>query len=327
MNKLYIEATSRCNLNCEMCFRHKWIDEPQGDMDDAVFKKICDSLNLMPELENVMFAGMGEPLVHKNIVGMVRGIKNAGKNAEILTNGFLLDERMTDSLLDAGLDELWISADGFSKESYEKIQHGALFERMYKNLTYFVKKRKRCRLGITFVMMKENISELKKINRFADDFSADEINLSYCIPSEPIKKEDTVYDAGYPIGKMYRLKGHGEYAKNFCPFIEEEKCFVKWNGEVCPCMQLLHGCNTYFYEEERRIFFKSFGNAAEIPLKDIWECEEYTNFRKKVHDFEFPDCTLCDGCDDRLSNETDCMFNEMPTCGACLWAQGTARCP
>ncbi|MDY3928508.1 MAG: hypothetical protein SOZ34_03995 [Clostridia bacterium] len=37
--------------------------------------------------------------------------------------------------------------------------------------------------------------------------------------------------------------------------------------------------------------------------------ESYINFRNKVRNFEFPDCTLCDGSDDRLGNKKASMFN------------------
>jgi MoaA/NifB/PqqE/SkfB family radical SAM enzyme len=92
-------------------------------------------------------------------------------------------------------------------------------------------------------------------------------------------------------------------------------------------MQLLHSSYTYFYEEKREVMGKTFGNINKTPLGEIWNSEEYSMFRDKVRNFDFPDCTICDGCDDRLKNNKDCMYNEFPTCGACLWAQGIGRCP
>ena len=32
LRKLYIEPTTKCNLNCKMCFRHTWFDEPMCDL-------------------------------------------------------------------------------------------------------------------------------------------------------------------------------------------------------------------------------------------------------------------------------------------------------
>ena len=92
-------------------------------------------------------------------------------------------------------------------------------------------------------------------------------------------------------------------------------------------MQLLRNAYTYLYTEKRKIKFASYGNVLNNTLGKIWNNTNYINFRQRVEKFEFPDCTLCDGCDDRLTNDTDCMYNTFPTCGACLWAQGIARCP
>lgn len=310
-----------------MCFRHNWLNEKFDDMSREVFDSITQSVGAIDDLETVMFAGMGEPLIHRNILQMVSKIKTCGKKVSLLTNGTMLDEKMSLGLLNSGLDELWVSVDGFNRQSYEKIQKGAVFDKICKNLYFFSRVKTRCRLGITFVIMRDNLSELKSINRFADDFSADMINLSYCIPSAPVNADLCVYDKMYPVGKMYRVCGAGERIHNSCPFIEDDVCFVRYDGEICPCMQLLHSGSTYFFEEERKMNYYSFGNIKNKSLKDIYNCTEYVQFRDKVHNFQFPDCTLCDGCDDRKSNKKDCMFNEEPTCGACLWAQGIGRCP
>ena len=103
--------------------------------------------------------------------------------------------------------------------------------------------------------------------------------------------------------------------------------FIKWNGDIVPCMQLLHSSYTYLFQEKRKVMAYSFGNILENSIYQSWNSEEYKEFRKRVRNFDFPNCTLCNGCDDRLENRTDCMYNTMPTCGACLWAQNIARCP
>lgn len=328
LKKLYIEPSSVCNLNCKMCFRNGWIDEKQEFMTGEMWKKVLCSLSQLEETETVMFAGMGEPLTHPNIFNMVKDVSDLGIGTQLITNGTMLDCMCADSLLESGLDMLWVSVDGFSRSSYEEIQIGSQYDLIYDNLRYFSKRKGKCKLGITFVIMCENKSELLKINEFTDLVRADEINLSFAIPSAPVKAENTLYDCGISVGKTKKFKNKKEKRKsNFCPFIEGGMTFIKSNGDVCPCMQLLHSSYTYLFEEKRKVMSYSFGNISENSLKNIWESDLYVDFRKKVIDFEFPDCTLCDGCDDRLENKKDCMFNSFPTCGACLWAQGAARCP
>lgn len=310
MKKLYLEPTSMCNLNCRMCFRHNWFDENQGMMSDEVLQQVYQYIKSKNNLQSVMLAGMGEPLLHGRITEIVREISLSGKKAEVLTNGTLLNESMCEKLLDAGISTLWISCD----EPHLEGTGNAV--QILKNIAYFNSIRKnRCTLGFTFVVEKTCTD---KIYEFAEKFCADEVNISGVIPSTPVKE----------ICSLNTIFGESDTLhKNYCPFIQEEKCFVKWNGDVSPCMQLLHSSYTYLFEEKRKVAAYSFGNLQRNSLEEIWNSERYREFRKKVKNFEFPDCTLCDGCDDRLENKTDCMFNEMPTCGACLWAQNIARCP
>jgi len=40
LRKLYIEPTTKCNLNCKMCFRHTWFDEPFCDLSLEDYKQV-----------------------------------------------------------------------------------------------------------------------------------------------------------------------------------------------------------------------------------------------------------------------------------------------
>lgn len=324
---MYIEPTSCCNLNCSMCFRHNWFDENRGfispETQNRIFEIFKDS-----NIETVFFGGMGEPLLHPNIIEMVRSAASTVKNVELITNATLLTSDMTKRLLESGLDCLWVSMDGFSKESYEAIRKGSMYSLIMENLAEFNHQRTSTKLGITFVMMKENEYELQNINKFADSIQADFINLSHVLPGESLSPEDAIYDTDYPIGKMTRLsKRTLVKSENHCPFIEENTIFIRWDGEVCPCMQLLHNSYTYLFDEKRKVYAKSYGNINTKNLSDIVSGIEYLAFKNNVSEFNYPCCTICMGCEDRLENKKDCMYNNEPTCGACLWAQGLIRCP
>ncbi len=329
IEKIYIEPTSACNLNCSMCFRHGWIDEKVSSMDAQVVNAVLNIADSIPSVKQVMFSGMGEPLFHRDTVRMVKAFSETGAQVQLLTNGTLLTTQTSAALVDAGLSQLWISVDGFSRESYEKVHIGSRFDLITNNIQQFNRIRGTCKLGITFVIMQDNLSELPLINDFADQFQVDEINLSYAVPGAPVRIEDSCYDLPYAVGKQTRVieKPAVEPMHDHCPFIAENACFIKWNGDVMPCMQLLHSSNTYLFEEQRSVYGKSFGNITVEDLRSIWEHSDYSGFRSRVRDFAFSDCTLCRGCDMRLDNKEDCMYNEFPTCGACLWAQGIARCP
>lgn len=329
IEKLYIEPVSACNLRCNMCFRHNWIEEEAGVMPRPILTQLVTLARQLPRLKTVMLAGMGEPLLHPEIDALIRAFAEAGVRTELLTNGTLLTREKAEKLLDAGLSMLWMSVDGFDRESYEQVHIGSRFDLIRRNLEIFDEIRGSCALGITFVITRENRQQLERINAFADRYHANCINLSYAVPCTPVTPEDACYDAGYQIGKQYRVTGNTTFPqkRNHCTFIEENGCFIKWNGDVCPCMQLLHSSYSYYYAEKRKILGKAFGNITTRSLTEIWQQPSYAECRNRVRAFAFSDCTVCDGCEDRLENRTDCMYNDFPTCGACLWAQGIGRCP
>ncbi len=326
--KLYIEPTSKCNYNCSICFRHNWLNEVPAHMSAKTFSSLIKGIDGADSLKEVFFAGMGEPLVHPDIAGMVGSVPSGVKKS-LLTNGSLLTPEMSRRLLGAGLDELWVSMDGFDKESYASVQQGGDFDRIRNNLEEFNKIRGGAKLNITFVITRENIGELDRINAFADRVGADMLNISHAIPCSPVKKEDTLYERrDIPIGKMRRFEYKPfDFEENLCPFVSENALFIRSDGEAIPCMQLLHGTKTYLYEEERIITSFGYGNVNSLSIIEIWNGKKYREFRHRVNTFYFPFCTVCWGCEDRKQNLTDCFTGEAPTCGACLWATGRIRCP
>lgn len=329
IRKLYIEPTSACNLSCKMCFRHSWLDEEIGTMTDKTFENIAQYMSQYCP-ETAFFGGMGEPLIHKQIAAMVGTAARYCKNVELITNCTCLTEELARALLDNGLTRLWVSMDGFSADEYEKIRLGGQFEKICKNLEVYNRLRQNTAagLGFTFVVMNDNIHQLQLIDSFADKLDADIINISHAIPSSPDAAAREFYKQNIPVGKMHRLsEGADAKPPEYCPFVQEKMCFVKWDGSVVPCMQLLHSSKTYMYDLERRVWHHSFGNVCDKPLQDIYQSRRYTEFRSRVEAFDFPTCTLCEGCELREENIEDCMFNEKPTCGACLWATGKVFCP
>ena len=329
LRRVNIEPSSLCNLNCSICFRHGWTEPAGGRMDMTLYGHLAGQINALPSVGEVFFGGRGEPWSHPDIVGMV-GAVCPEKKRKMVSNGTLLDGQMSERLIRAGLDELWISMDGFDEESYERIQTGSRFRQIIQNLDGFNAARAGTgvRLMITFVVTPGNAAQLGKINRFADRFLVDGINISHMVPSTPLARCDAIYDReDIYVGQMYRYAKADPLPEHHCPFVEEGQTFVRWDGDVVPCMQLLHGCTTYLYEERRTINRFSYGNVGRNTLQECGDDPDYRDLRYRVRTFSFPFCTVCWGCEDRRENLCDCFLSEAPTCGACLWATGKIRCP
>jgi len=95
----WLEVTKACNLYCEGCYRenepggHKSIDQIKSDL--AIFKKYRKT-------DGVSIAG-GDPLVHPEIVEIVRLIAQEGVKPILNTNGFALTKEMLRDLKKAGV--------------------------------------------------------------------------------------------------------------------------------------------------------------------------------------------------------------------------------
>lgn len=281
--KLYIEPTNRCNLSCRTCIRNIW-DEPQGMMSEDVFSKVVEGLRRFSPAPNIFFGGMGEPLFHPNIVEMVRQAKSLGSKVELITNGTLLTKELSLSLINAGLDLLWVSIDGATPESYADVRLGATFDQVLENIQHFTAARieagiycecgpaPRSELGISFVAMKRNIADLPAVVEIARRFSAKRLLVTNVLPYTREMIDEILYKRVLNIESSKFLSlprididetthmpvyqavssasgafsGIGfQNGANHCQFIESGSAAISWNGGFSPCLPLLHDYTNY----------------------------------------------------------------------------------
>ncbi len=216
LRKLYIEPTTKCNLNCKMCFRHTWFDEPICDLSLEDFRQV---LATMPRsVETIFFGGMGEPLFHKDILTMIRLAAETGAEVELLTNGTLLTETMIHGLLDAGLTRLWISIDDLETDSSINAKNSAGGDHaghnhaglVLSNIRMLNKIRQKSlssiALGITFVAMRSNAHQLAKLPFFIAQHLVDEVNVSNISPTDEASQQELLYTG---LINMYTGPGKG----------------------------------------------------------------------------------------------------------------------
>ena len=216
-------------------------------------------------------------------------------------------------------------------------------------------------LGIVFVAMKRNIADLPAVFSLASRCGSLHFLVTNILPYTPEMKEEILYsraitDSIYTSAPMLRsldfpkmdigattreavfaaLRGDhslkisgasfGE-RNNRCPFIEKGSIAIRWDGDVSPCLALLHDHKVYFHDYERSLKRHTVGNVQVQTLEEIWNKPDYLTLRNRVQEFNFSPCVLCGGCEFFESNQEDCIGSPAPACGGCLWAQGMIRCP
>ena len=112
-NKVYVEITNICNMNCSFCHGHS---RAPRQMSEDEFKSVLASLK--GQTEYVYYHLMGEPLTHPLLPRFLELAGADGFKSIITTNGTLLKKRGAE-LLSSGLHKVNISLHSFEGDDAE----------------------------------------------------------------------------------------------------------------------------------------------------------------------------------------------------------------
>jgi len=347
VSRVYIEVSTRCNLNCVTCVRNVW-EEETGDMEMEIFDAAIEQLKSFPKLRAVTFGGFGEPLCHPHILQMVEAVKDLGVELSISTNSTYLNGILAEKLVDYGVDKIIFSIDSVHPENFGGIRQGALLDSLIANIRELneIKVRKWRTLptiGIEFVAMKRNLDEVSLLPGIAKSLGVSIVLITNLLPHTNKMQEEILYDGDteLPTSPGWSVKAGDMWlqwgmisrprmkwgASRRCRFVENRSFVIAYDGEVSPCYALMHSYSYYIFSRYKQVKRYTFGNLCDKQLTEIWTSEEYVKFRAKVRAFAFPSCVDCElnACGYPTNNE-DCWGNSI-SCADCLWAQDIIRCP
>lgn len=112
-NKVYVEITNICNMNCSFCHGHSRALHQMGMTE---FEYILDKLT--GHTQYIYYHLMGEPLTHPQLHDFIKLAGKRGYKSIITTNGTLLPQRQNE-LLNAGVHKINISLHSFEDGSDE----------------------------------------------------------------------------------------------------------------------------------------------------------------------------------------------------------------
>jgi tungsten cofactor oxidoreducase radical SAM maturase len=348
IQKLYIEPTTACNLECRTCIRNTWGD-PNQHMSMRTFQHIVDSLDALPNLKRVVFTSFGEPFTQPRILDMIEAMRKRDLVVTIGTNGLLLDSKVSSELVKMGVDRVIISIDGGKPETYAGVR-GAMLAQVIEHMRGLNEAKRQLRslypaIGIEFVAMRSNVDELDDLVKMATELNVSRLLVSNVLPYTEELREEVLY--GYEPLPPFKASGWALKldawvswatqelprmhwgAERRCRFVQDHAVVVGWDGGVSRCYALSHNYSYYAIDGfKKQVERYVLGNVNDQSLVDIWTSEEYVRFRSEVKIYHFPSCPNCDlrdTCDLRAENNGCWGWN--PSCADCLWAQGIIRCP
>ena len=161
-----IETINACNARCKMCTITDWNKQDSVIMSDFLFEKFVNEVSGYSHwVETVSLNKHGEPTLDKKLSQRVKMLKDVGiKKTTFATNGQLLKPELIEKLLDAGLDDIMISLDGVTKETFEAIRGRLNYDVVLQNTLGLIRIRDQRKSDMTIrvrmVLMDENRHEL-----------------------------------------------------------------------------------------------------------------------------------------------------------------------
>ena len=117
---LFWECTLRCNSDCIHCGSDCTRESAVQDMPKEDFLKVLADIrpHVNPHKTMIVLTG-GEPLVRRDLAECGQAMYDMGYPWGFVTNGWGLDEKRLQSLLNAGLRSVTVSLDGYTEETHD----------------------------------------------------------------------------------------------------------------------------------------------------------------------------------------------------------------
>jgi MoaA/NifB/PqqE/SkfB family radical SAM enzyme len=265
---IQMETVTKCNAKCPFCPQNEIVRDP-AKMPTEMWQKIVDDtrgwgITYRPFLTN-------EPFVDNRMPEIVRYIKENDPTArvEFNTNGELMTEKLSRELLEAGVDIMRFSIDGFSRETYEPSRIGINYDKVMERTQIFLDLwdqggyRDKVFTELRMIEVPENKHEIEDYKAFWGPRCSEVlITHMYQWPWTGQKREDVVMK---PCLKIL------------------DEMFFYTNGNATICCWDVH---------ERAVI----GNVIEQSVEEIWESYAARCMRATLDDGRRDLLNLCSRC-------------------------------
>jgi sulfatase maturation enzyme AslB (radical SAM superfamily) len=261
---IQIETTIACNAECPFC-PHSTLTRRPRRMEDWVWKKIIDEtrglgVTYRPFLIN-------EPLADMRLGEIMRYIREDDTaKIELNSNGEMMKIQRAEEILDAGVDVIRFSIDGYTAETFAKSRVGLDFETTVYRTRRFIDLAKQRggagRIEVRMIGMKETEPEQEAFVDFWTKAGAEaKITYFYKWPWE-----DGVEPVQLPCKKMLT------------------EMFFYVNGKATLCCWDSH---------ERAVI----GDVTREHTLDIWHGAVNTRYRALLEEGRRSEILLCSNCE------------------------------
>lgn len=314
----------QCNAHCIMCEENSYYNlgkrKTSRIMDFKIIERVIEN-TLKHGLKEIIPSTMGEPLLYRKFINLIKLIKRHNLRINLTTNGtfpILGVEEWAKLILPIASD-VKISINGALKETNESIMKGINFNKLVSNIRNFVQIRDKIRneginhptITLQATFMKRNLKELPELLRMAIKMDVDRFkghhlwithpelkNESLRQDWESIKQWNQIVKELYRIAKNERLANNNKinldniypilYISKNDKFAEKSSCpflgreaWIAWDGTFNVCCA----------PDELRKTLGNFGNVKNKNFMELWDSLTNTNLLKNWGNYDV--CRIC----------------------------------
>lgn len=290
--------TNICNFDCVFCDGKRLYSLEDNSFSKARLDKMVEEL-VQLKIDSVILVGEGgEPLIHPYFTGFSKKMLKAGVKLGLYTNGSIVRKAILTTLAD--FDFVRISLNAGTRYSHERI-HRYNNKRTFNNVLKFISecsKLNKNSVGVSFVIIRENVEELYLAAKIAKNCGADYIEFKpaygydYSIDKnlyeintvsliEQIELSRTLENADFKIVLNNQLNNfinnNFENDVQSITLLQEPRLCItsKLRMVVSPT-----GC--YLCTPKRSKKYFSYGNPKEKSLVDIWYSKEHQSLTNEL---------------------------------------------
>jgi MoaA/NifB/PqqE/SkfB family radical SAM enzyme len=177
--KVVWDISNKCNLRCRMC--HFAFDDVFYRAAEYTTPEDFEAFaqRVLPYAHTLILSAGNEPMTSPWFADVLR---IAGRfrvpSVLFITNATRMTPAIVDAIIETGVTQVQISIDGSTKETYESIRRGAVFEKVIANVAHLNARKKELgcsipQLQFNIVLMRSNLQELEGFVTLAEQLGVE----------------------------------------------------------------------------------------------------------------------------------------------------------
>lgn len=304
--------TDTCNARCATCTRWQNKDD-RRELSFEEWKRLILKFSRWINPCYISFTG-GEPFFKSWFYDLLEHANKMGVYSNVSTNGIVFDIESCDRIIYTGVDFILFSLNSIDPEihnTYKGVDN--LHQKIVSAIKYIKKENNKVRIGVSFIITKDNYATLSEFASWAYDLGVDSINFQVirdifgpnfsshpsilASPNNLYWKIDNLKELDRQIDLLIKQKRKGLPIVAPINDLNIFKAYFRDPYKIPTKHRCLVGFRNFMISSQGDVrlcyMFPNIGNIRESDIKDIWFSKEAQKQRMDMLKCKIPCVSAC----------------------------------